>query len=850
MRFANPVFLACACLSASLWAQVELKWGEPFALPPLDGKPNVGVARPFAGVSNGRILLAGGANFPGKPLIEGGPKVYHDEIWSCDASAEKPSWTLAGRLPVAWGEGAYATVPQGIVCVAGAVGADGQTLTNGCFLLSWQDGRPAFRDLPPFPEAAKYAAAAAWGSKVYAVGTRKVAVIDMAEYPPIWRELADLPEPVFQPACAVQNSSHQRKMLFVFAEHGAEKLSGGWALELAPDAGGAWMPIPDVPGTDELKDRKFVGSLAVASGDQHILFFGGTSRAPAREREGHDRHWYLDHPPEWFRVPRDVLAYHTVTERWFTLGEMPFAGRAGAAVLALPDARVLVNGGEVGPGTRTPEGAIAAFARSKSWHPVNFAVVALYFIGMAAMGFWFMRRNKSSDAYFKGSGRIPWWVVSLSIYATMFSSITFISIPALSYLTDCRYFAITFGIILLAPVVTRFYLPFFRRLNLTSAYEYLEVRFNLACRLFASAAFILFMIARTAIVTYLPAIALSAVVDVDVNIAIALVTAVTILYCALGGVEAVIWSDFVQSVILITGTLAIYAYLVFGTDGGVGGFFAMGQAAEKFRVFDFALDWSKPVFWVVFVGGVVANLASYTSDQCVVQRYMTTRDEKGAAKSILFNGVLSFVNCIVFFTLGVALWTFFRSHPALLDVTMAKNDSVFPLFIGHVLPAGFSGIILAAVAAATMSTLSANLNSAASAFTTDFYARLGRNVSDADKLRCGKVCTVVVGLLGGAFALVLANMEVHSIYDQFQRFLGVLTGGLGCLFFMGVFMKRVTPAGATAGLVANYLVCFGLDRLSFPHKPHLLLYGALGMVACLVVASLASLAAPKKKCKM
>ena len=840
-RLARLALLACACLASSLWARVELRWGESFDLPPFDGHPNVGVARPFAGVSNGRVLLAGGANFPIKPLIAGGPKVYHDEVWCCDPSAGTPSWTLCGHLPIAWGEGGYATTPHGIVCVMGAVGADGQVVTNGCFLLSWQGNHPAVRDLPPFPEAAKYAAATARGSKAYAVGTRKVAVLDLAAAHPSWESLPDLPETVSQPACAVQNTSHQRTALFVFAEHGADKRSGGWMLELSPEKGTAWQPVPDVPATAALADRNFVGSLALASGDQHILFFGGTSRAPARERQGKDFAWYLNHPPEWFRLAKEVLVYHTVTERWFTLGETPFQGRVGAAVVALPDGRILLNGGEVGPGTRTPAGAIAAFARTKSWHPLNYVVVVLYLAGMAGMGFWFMRRNRSADAYFKGGGRIPWWVVALSIYATMFSSITFISIPALAYLTDCRYFAISFGIILLAPVVTRYYLPFFRKLNLTSAYEYLEVRFNLACRLFASAAFILFMVARTAIVTYLPAIALSAVVDVDVNVSIVLVTAVTILYCTLGGVEAVIWSDFVQSVILIVGTLAIYAYLVCGTDGGFAGFWSLGQAAEKFRVFDLALDWSKPVFWVVFVGGVVANLASYTSDQCVVQRYMTTKDEKGAAKSILFNGVLSFVNCIVFFTLGVALWTFFRSHPELLDVTMPKNDSVFPLFIGNVLPTGFSGLILAAVAAATMSTLSANLNSAASAFTTDFYARLGgARVTEAGKLRCGRIATVVTGLLGGAFALVLANMEVHSIYDQFQRFLGVLTGGLGCLFFMGVFMKRVTPVGATAGLIVNYAVCFGLDQLSFPHKPHLLLFGALGMVACLIVAPLVS----------
>jgi Na+/proline symporter len=124
--------------------------------------------------------------------------------------------------------------------------------------------------------------------------------------------------------------------------------------------------------------------------------------------------------------------------------------------------------------------------------------------------------------------------------------------------------------------------------------------------------------------------------------------------------------------------------------------------------------------------------------------------------------------------------------------------------------------------------------------TTDFYRRFAKRASDMALLRCGKICTIAVGLLGCGFALVLANMDIQSIYDQFQRFLGVLTGGLGCLFFMGIFMKRVNAAGATVGLIVNYAVCFTLDQLMFPGKPHLLLYGAIGMVACLIVAPVVS----------
>ena len=491
-------------------------------------------------------------------------------------------------------------------------------------------------------------------------------------------------------------------------------------------------------------------------------------------------------------------------------------------------------------------------ADDMSLHCLDIVVITAYLLAMAGMGFWFMRRNSSSDAYFRAGGRLPWWAVSLSIYATMFSSITFISVPAMSFSGDMRYFVISFGILILAPVVVRWYLPYFRKLNLTSAYEYLERRFNLPCRLFASAAFSLFMVARTGIVAYLPSLAVSAVTGIDINVAIVSVTVITVLYCVVGGVEAVIWSDFVQSLILIGSTALILILLVRGTDGGLSGFVKMGMEADKFRVFDFAFDWTKPCFWVVFASGMVANLASYTSDQCVVQRYMTTPDIKGAGKSIMLNGVLSFVNCIVFFMMGVALWTFYRSHPgALAEGT--KPDAVLPVFIAKELPVGVSGLVFAALAAATMSTISSNLNSAASAVTVDFWERLvlrrrrtDAEVCDRSKLRCARIVTFAVGILGGVFALVLANADVGNIYDQFQRFLGMLTGGLGCLFFMGVFMKRINGFGATCGLIVNYMVCFGLDAVNWSGRPHTLLFGFLGMVTCLIVAPIASLKGSKK----
>ncbi len=846
----KKIIVGLICLLSLLSsAHVDITWGDGFVLPSVDGKrTNPGVARAFAGIDNSMVLLAGGANFPDKPLAEGGKKRFHSDIYALDYTEDAPIWKIVGQLPKPMGEGASVSTPKGIVCVGGAIGAEGKTLTTKVFLMRWHNGKMECSPLPDFPYSVRMPAMAADGLRVYVAGGMRPAgntlsnvwMLDLAAKNPKWEALPALPQECAQPVAVIQNYSHKRTGLFVFGgatiKNGnqGKALEGGWVLELAPAKATKWESVPpiDVKGNALAKRRTMIGASAIASGNQHILFFGGSDRVLWNEGARGVKD---------FKFGKSVLAYHTVTEKWFELGVTPFAGRCGAAVIKLPDGRILLASGEIAPGIRTNECAIGSFVRSKKFHPLNLAVIIAFFVGMAALGFYFMRRNNSSDDYFRGGGRLPWWAVSMSIFATMVSSITFISIPAMSYLSDCRYFIIMIGIIALTPVVTHFYLPLFRRMNLTSAYEYLEKRFNLACRLFASAAFTLFMVARTAVVTYLPAIAISAVIDIDVNIAIIIVTVITILYCTIGGIEAVIWSDFIQSVILIGGTLVIFAMMIVGTDGGFVGFLKIGEQADKFRIFDFAFDWTKPVFWVVLIGGLVANLASYTSDQCVVQRYMTTSDEKSAAKSIITNGVISFANSFVFFILGVALYAFYASNPALLDVTMPKNDSILPIFIANDLPPGISGLILAALAAATMSTLSSNLNSSATAVTTDFYMRLFPNVTDKGKLCCGRIFTVLTGLLGGAFALVLANENIYSIYDQFQRFLGVLTGGLGCLFFMGVFMKRVNGKGAIAGLAANYAVCIALDQITFEGKVHILLYGAIGMVVCLIVASVVSL---------
>ena len=495
---------------------------------------------------------------------------------------------------------------------------------------------------------------------------------------------------------------------------------------------------------------------------------------------------------------KPIFFYHTVTDRWFS---------------AEGDSRINGFG-------------------TTAW-----GVLVGYFAVMFGMGVYFARKEKSADDFFRGGQRVPWFVAGMSIFATMLSSVSFIALPAQTYISDWRYFPMALTIFAMAPLVICCFLPFFRRLNITCAYEYLEKRFNLGVRLFASAAFVVFMICRVAVVTLLPAIVLNAMTGIGIDTCILVCGVATILYCAFGGFEAVVWSDFVQGLVLISGAFLILVALIMGTDGGLPGYFSAALSHGKMRVWDFRPLVSAPVFWVVLVYGITQNLFSYTSDQCIIQRYVSVRDEKAAARSIWFNGVVSLAVSALFYMMGTALFTHYLSHPELTDPVMAKPDGILPLYIVSELPGWLSGLVVAAIFAATISTLSANLSASASAVTSDFIVRFRPNLSNVARVRCGQLLVSVTGVLGTVAALILARVETRSLFDNFQDFIAMLTSGLAGLFFIGVFLPRVKGRAAVIGLAANYVVCFALRYLPLPfEKPHFFLYGGIGFSVCLVVA--------------
>lgn len=245
---------------------------------------------------------------------------------------------------------------------------------------------------------------------------------------------------------------------------------------------------------------------------------------------------------------------------------------------------------------------------------------------------------------------------------------------------------------------------------------------------------------------------------------------VTIAYCTMGGVEAVVWGDVIQGFILVGGALLAVVYLVFNTEGGLDGFVSIGMADEKFRMFDWNWDFRSATVWVVIVGGLANNLISYTSDQTVIQRYLTTKDEKGARRSIMMNGGMSVFISIVFFAIGAGLYTYFKTHPADLDFTMDKTDTIFPFFIMGCLPTGVAGLLIAAIFAATMSTISSNINSVSTAFSIDFYKRWWPETSERSMLRVARTACVVSGVVGVGMALLMATWNILSLLDFSKKF--------------------------------------------------------------------------------
>ena len=652
-----------------------------------------------------------------------------------------------------------------------------------------------------------------------------------------WVKIGNLPDSRLQPCMAVQNAP-EGKVLFIFGGYSinsksAQVYTRGLKLNLKTLE---WSETAPTSGC------AIVGSCATTSGYSHILFFGGVDYDIFLSAiQGKQDSLYLRHEPAWYKFRQDVLAYHTITDSWAIIPGDSALARAGAALTPF-EGGWFYSGGETMPGIRSAKISRIEIKHETHFGFANWTVLALYLLAMLGMGIYFMRRENGAEDFFKGGGRVPWWAAGISIYATMLSAITYMAIPAKAYATDWTYYPMLWMIPLVGFPVIWYYLPYFRRSKAASAYAILEERFNAATRLMASALFCIFMIARMALVLYLPSLALTAVTGIDIYLCIVLMGLVTIIYCTMGGVEAVIWGDVVQGCILVGGAIFAALYLWSNTEGGFSGAWQMAVDNDKMRLFVWSWDYRRVTFWVAILGGGIANnLISYTSDQTVIQRYMTTKDEKSAGRSILVNGFMSVFISVAFYFIGTGLYTFYKTHPQSLDITMQQGDAIFPYFMMSQMPAGLAGLLIAAIFAATMSTISSNINSVSTAFSVDFIQRFRPSIKDDALLRVARWTCIVSGLIGLGIALLMATWDITSLLDYFNTILGLLTSGLGGLFVMAVFIPRIKGWSALTGFIAGEVVVLLMYLFT---DANFFLFGATGIVVSVITAWILSLKSP------
>ncbi len=578
-------------------------------------------------------------------------------------------------------------------------------------------------------------------------------------------------------------------------------------------------------------------SPAISLGPSHLLVLGGNTGVDV------DRVQELGNQHPGFS--RNVLAYHVITDTWAHLGTLPM-GQVTVPTVQQGD-KIFIPSGEIRPGVRTaavwqvtPRNTVPPFGT------INFIVVAVYFLVLAGMGLYFYNRGKSDTDYFLARRSIPWWAAGISIFGTQLSAITFMAIPAKAYATDWVYFLGQIAILLVAPIVVYLYLPFFRRLQITTAYEYLEQRFNVAVRLFGSVAFIFLQLGRMGVVIFLPAIALSAVTGFNLYLAILLMGLLSTFYTALGGMEAVIWSDVMQVIVLLGGAFFSLIILVSNIEGGASGLIEIATSEDKFHMLTWSWDATTTAVWVVLGGSIFSNLIPYTADQTVVQRYLTTANENLAARSVWTNAALTIPGSLLFFCLGTALFVFYQQHASALEPSLS-TDAIFPLFIIQQLPQGISGLLIAGIFAAAMSSLDSSLNSAAAALVCDFYKRFKSRSTASTRLRLAKWLTVGLGFLATAISLLMATIEIASLFDFFLELLGLLGSSLAGLFALGIFTRSAHGTGALIGACTSVIVLYLVSAFT---AIHFFLYASIGILTCFVVGYIMSNILPKHQTQL
>lgn len=575
------------------------------------------------------------------------------------------------------------------------------------------------------------------------------------------------------------------------------------------DSEAGWQSKPAVPGA------RVAGSLR-ALGQAHLLMLvRGQGDGAAR-----------------------LLSYHTITSAW---AELPDAGAAD----------VVASGGyknglvwfERGAGG-VVQGQSAQLTAGKyllKW--MDWLVIVVYLASMIGIGMYFYikeKRNSTSD-FFVGGRSIPFWAAGVSLYATNTSSISFIAIPAKAFETNWQYMTNNLIAVLGLMFVAVWIVPLLRRLDLMSVFSYLETRFHPAIRMIASALCIAMQVgARMSVILFLPALAIATITGISVVWSVILMGVFTIIYTAMGGMKAVIWTDFVQVFVKMGGAIFAIGFIIWHLKGGMPEFFATAMAEQKMHTLDFSFDLTKATVWGFIFLVIFDVVLTFPKDQVLMQRTLSTKSDKEAGRSIWAFAAIMIPGGFIFYGIGTALFVHYKNNPERLN-PLLPIDATFPLFIAAELPPGVTGLIIAGIFAAAMATLSSIMNSVATLISVDFYEKLAKNPNQKKSVLFAEVTTVMVGLVAIGLALLLSRYDIHSLFDISIELAGLLGGGFAGAYTLGMFTRRANSAGVAIGIGSSIVLTFIAWSFNLVH-PYF--YLAISILLCIVIGYLASLLFP------
>lgn len=810
-------------------------------LPPLPD--NEGFAGMYAGVSQGALICVGGANFPDKRPWDGGEKKWYDKIFILEN--KNSEWKVAKEsIPIPLGYGVSVTFDEKLYIIGG----NNETgHSSKVFSVSYSNGAIQIdENIPDLPVTLANMSGVIIDGVVYVIGGQTTPLglsenvfifldLNLPSDQLKWEKGPDLPGKSRIQSVVAGHSTQ----LYVFSGfHLTRGDNGGLVRHLLKDAyrytpgskskNGIWHNLTDLP-----RGIAAAPSPAFSINESHIIIAGGLDDQTLTHTNPATHPGFMD----------KMLAFHTVSGEWIEFGDMPKGTSRVTAPSVFWNGTWIVPSGEKGPGVRSPQ--VTVFNPKTNFGWINWATLGVYMCCMIGIGFYFSKKENSTNEFFLAGGRIPWWAAGLSIFGTQLSAITFMAIPVIVYATDWRLSIGSIMIFAIVPIIVKYYLPFFRRLNITTAYQYLELRFNIKVRFLGSITFILLQLARMGVVVYLPSIAISSVTGLDIFYCIFIMGVFSTVYTVLGGIEAVIWTDVVQVIVLLGGALASLVIALYQIEGGLGTVIEIGVANDKFRMIDWSWDHTQLVFWVALIGFFFLNLISYSSDQVVIQRYLTVKNEKEAAKSLWINGLITLPGIFLFFGLGTVLYVYYLTNPEKIGAT--NSEELLPYYIVAELPVGIAGIVIAGIFAASMSSLDSSMNSIATAYITDIHKYFYPLWNDKKNLNLAKAITVIMGFFGTVTAVWISVSQVGFIFDLFQKLLGMIGGCLAGVFILAIFTQRANATGAIIGTLSGAFITF---LVSYSTNINGYLYGAVGVISCVTIGYLSSLFFPNENKKV